>query len=89
MILLGFGQGMANGIEKEFSRNASNTIWIWSNVTSKEHKGLNPGRRIRFENENLQDILNVHNERANQKQIEQKNDRVKGIHKNSQCNYYW
>ena len=60
VILLGFGQGLANGIEKEFSRNASNTIWIWSNVTSKEYKGLNPGRRIRFENKNFQDILEVH-----------------------------
>ena len=60
VILLGFGQGLANGIEKEFSRNASNTIWIWGNVTSKEYKGLNPGRRIRFENDNFQDILEVH-----------------------------
>ncbi|WP_396590638.1 ABC transporter permease [Allomuricauda sp. R78024] len=50
VILLGFGQGMQNGIEKEFKQDATTSIWAWPGVTSKEHKGLNPGRRIRFKN---------------------------------------
>ncbi|WP_411030096.1 ABC transporter permease [Spongiimicrobium sp. 3-5] len=54
VILLGFGQGMQNGIEKEFSADASNRVWVWTRVTTKEHKGLNPGRRIQLRNENHQ-----------------------------------
>ncbi|MEL6917822.1 MAG: ABC transporter permease [Bacteroidota bacterium] len=52
VILLGFGQGMQNGIAKEFSADASNRVWVWTRVTTKEHKGLNPGRRIQLKNEN-------------------------------------
>ena len=54
VILLGFGQGMQNGIAKEFEEDASNRIVIWSEVTTKEHKGLNPGRRIQLKNENFE-----------------------------------
>ena len=52
VILLGFGQGMQNGIAQEFAADASNRIWVWTQVTTKEHKGLNPGRRIQLRNEN-------------------------------------
>ncbi len=53
VILLGFGQGMRNGIEQEFKEDASTSVWVWPGVTSKEYKGLNPGRRIQFVNENF------------------------------------
>ncbi|THV58906.1 ABC transporter permease [Flagellimonas alvinocaridis] len=53
VILLGFGQGMQNGIEREFKQDASTSVWAWPGVTSKEYKGLNPGRRIQFVNENF------------------------------------
>ncbi len=52
VILLGFGQGMQNGIAKEFEADASNRIWVWTQVTTKEYKGLNPGRPIQLRNEN-------------------------------------
>nr|WP_297787225.1 ABC transporter permease [uncultured Allomuricauda sp.] len=52
VILLGFGQGMRNGIEHEFKQDASTSVWVWPGVTSKEYKGLNPGRRIQLVNEN-------------------------------------
>ena len=51
VILLGFGQGMQNGISKEFEQDASNRISVWTGVTSKEHKGLNPGRFIQMTND--------------------------------------
>ncbi len=60
VILLGFGQGLSNGIDKEFANDASNTVWFWSNVTTKEYKGLNPGRFIQYENENFDHIINKH-----------------------------
>ena len=34
VILLGFGQGMENGISKEFQNDASNRISVWSGVTT-------------------------------------------------------
>ncbi|MBT8185903.1 MAG: ABC transporter permease [Eudoraea sp.] len=54
VILLGFGQGMQNGIEYEFEQDASTSVWVWPGVTSKEYKGLNPGRRIQLTNENYE-----------------------------------
>ncbi len=52
VILLGFGQGMQNGIAKEFEEDAATSVWIWPGVTTKQYKGLNPGRRIQLRNEN-------------------------------------
>jgi len=57
VILLGFGRGMENGIRKEFEADASNRIWVWTQVTTKEFKGLNPGRRIQMRNSNF-DYIN-------------------------------
>ncbi len=56
VILLGFGQGMQNGVAKEFAADASNRIWVWTQVTTKEYKGLNPGRPIELRNENYRFI---------------------------------
>ena len=53
VILLGFGQGMRNGIAYEFEEDASTSVWVWPGVTTKEFKGLNPGRRIQLRNENF------------------------------------
>ncbi len=50
VILLAIGQGMQNGIQKEFEGDATNRISVWTGVTSESYKGLNPGRRIRLEN---------------------------------------
>ena len=56
VILLGFGNGMQNGIEKEFQEDAITKVCAWPGVTSKEYNGLNPGRRIRFMNEDFETI---------------------------------
>lgn len=53
VILLGFGQGMQNGIAKEFAEDASSRIVVWTQVTSKEYKGMNPGRPIQLRNANF------------------------------------
>ncbi|HKL36720.1 MAG TPA: ABC transporter permease [Salegentibacter sp.] len=53
VVLLGIGEGMRNGISQEFERDAANIIYVYTGVTSKEYKGLNPGRRIRMKNEDF------------------------------------
>ena len=50
VILLGVGKGLQNGIEKQFERDAAGLIQVWSGVTTKAYKGLNPGRKIQFRN---------------------------------------
>lgn len=50
VILLGAGKGLQNGIEKQFENDAKGIIEVWSNVTTKQYKGLNPGRVIQLRN---------------------------------------
>lgn len=57
VILLGFGQGMQNGIAQEFEQDATNRIAVWTGVTTIEHKGLNPGRFIELENEDYDFLI--------------------------------
>lgn len=57
VILLGFGQGMQNGIAQEFEQDATNRIGVWTGVTSVEHKGLNPGRWIELRNEDYEILI--------------------------------
>lgn len=54
VILLGFGQGFQNGIRKEFEGDATNRVQVWTQVTTKEHNGLNPGRQIQLRNSNYE-----------------------------------
>jgi putative ABC transport system permease protein len=54
VILLGAGKGLQNGIEKQFENDAEGIIEVWSNVTTKEYKGLNPGRQIQLRNSDYQ-----------------------------------
>ena len=61
VILLGFGQGMQNGIAAEFESDAATSVWIWTQTTQKEYKGLNPGRRIQFRNEDYTTIVDKMN----------------------------
>ncbi|WP_158975578.1 ABC transporter permease [Cellulophaga sp. L1A9] len=57
VILLGFGQGMQNGIAKEFESDAASSIWIWTESTQNAYKGLNPGREIQFRNEDYATLV--------------------------------
>lgn len=57
VILLGIGEGMRNGISREFQQDAANLILVFPGMTTKEYKGLNPGRRIQLKNEDYNQIL--------------------------------
>ena len=59
IILLGAGQGLQNGVIANFESDAVNSIWIYSGRTSKEYKGLQPGRRIRFNNQDYDETLRI------------------------------
>lgn len=50
VILLGAGNGIQNGIQKQFERDAVNQISVWPGITQKEYKGLGIGREIQLHN---------------------------------------
>jgi putative ABC transport system permease protein len=54
IILLGSGKGLQNGIESGFRQDAVNTIWFGAGTTSKAYKGMQPGRRVTFTNEDYE-----------------------------------
>lgn len=48
VILLGIGEGMQNGVEVQFQRDAENKVSITGGITSMGYGGLNPGRNIQL-----------------------------------------
>jgi len=50
-LLFGVGNGLKHTFEKQFARDAQNSVYINSGRTSKPYKGLQSGRRIQFRNE--------------------------------------
>src|SRR5690554_2526478 len=61
VILLGVSQGIQNGIESSFMRDAINSIWVRSGKTSVAYKGLKPGRRIQYTTEDFNEVLRTVN----------------------------
>jgi len=56
IVLLGSGQGLANGVEYQFRDDAINSIWVFAGQTSMPYKGMQPGRRVQLTNDDHDDI---------------------------------
>lgn len=67
VILLGAGKGLQNGIEKQFENDAEGIIEVWSNTTTKEYKGLNPGRQIQLRNSDFELPVKKYNDEISKK----------------------
>ncbi len=50
VILLSASQGLQNGIKKQMGGLSTNTMFMWTNSTSKPYKGLPQGRYYNFKN---------------------------------------
>ena len=66
VILLAAGKGLENGVKKGFAGTATNTMFMWTQATSKPYEGLPLGRRYNFNNadvvalkENFPELLYV------------------------------
>ena len=57
IVLLGAGNGLGNGVRHQFNRDAVNSIWLNAGKTSVAYDGYQPGRDIRFTNEDF-DFVN-------------------------------
>lgn len=58
VILLGFSSGIQKGVKSQFAQDAESRISVWTSVTTKEYKGLNPGRYIQLHNSDYETINN-------------------------------
>lgn len=54
VILLAAGTGLENGVKRGFSGMATNTMFMWSQATSKPYKGLPKTRQFNFKNVDVQ-----------------------------------
>ena len=57
IVLLGAGQGLQNAVRASFESDAVNSIWIYPGRTSKEYKGLQPGRLTQFKNHDYSETM--------------------------------
>ncbi len=73
IILLGSGKGLQNAIDGQFREDAVNTIWFGAGTTSKAYKGMQPGRQVRFTDEDYEFVK----------------DQIKGVDKISARYYMW
>lgn len=62
IVLLGAGNGLSNGIAHNFRNMAENTVTCWSRYTTLPYKGYLPNRRIRFTEEDIPVIKQIHPE---------------------------
>jgi putative ABC transport system permease protein len=53
VILLAAGKGLENGVKKGFDGIATNTMFMWTQTTSKPYKGLPKTRRYDFRNSDV------------------------------------
>ncbi|MBS7230078.1 ABC transporter permease [Flavobacterium psychroterrae] len=53
VILLAAGKGLENGVKKDFDGIATNTMFMWSQTTSKAYKGLPKTRQYNFRNSDV------------------------------------
>jgi putative ABC transport system permease protein len=56
VILLGAGAGLQNGVAYMFRDDAVNSIWVWPGITEEPYQGLSPGRRIKLDNEDYNNV---------------------------------
>jgi putative ABC transport system permease protein len=48
VIMLGAGNGLKNGVMKDFGGTATNSFYIWTQTTTKAYKGMKPGRNFNY-----------------------------------------
>jgi len=53
ILMLGLGKGLENGARKNLADLAPRAVYVWAQRTSMPHQGLQPGRYVRFDNDDI------------------------------------
>lgn len=56
IVMLGSGKGLENGVTNDFSGFATNSVFLWSRITTKPYKGFPAGRTFNFNNQDTEAI---------------------------------
>ncbi|MEM6967112.1 MAG: ABC transporter permease, partial [Bacteroidota bacterium] len=56
VFLMGAGKGLENGVLGLFGGHARNSMYMWSQKTTKAYKGLPPGRNVRLTMDDMEAI---------------------------------
>lgn len=59
VVLLGLGTGLERGVVKSLGGMALRSVYVWSQRTSLPYKGLQPGRYVKFTNQDIATIKGV------------------------------
>ena len=59
ILMLGLGRGLENGTRKNLAGLAPHAVYVWGQRTGLPHRGLQPGRNVRFESEDIRRIAAV------------------------------
>lgn len=59
VIMLGAGNGLRNGIMKDFGGTATNSFYIWTQTTTKSYKGMKPGRNFNYNLDDYKALLQI------------------------------
>ncbi|HEV8244297.1 MAG TPA: ABC transporter permease [Polyangiaceae bacterium] len=59
IVMLGLGKGLENGTRKQLRGLAAHSVFIWGQRTSLPYHGLQPGRYLRFRNDDVDAIRRV------------------------------
>lgn len=70
VILLAAGKGLENGVKQGFGGMATNSMFMWTQVTSKPYKGHPKGRRFNFK---VDDVAAIKREVPNMKFVSPRN----------------
>jgi len=59
MVLLGLGAGLERGVVRSLGGMALQSVYVWTQRTSLPYRGLQPGRYIKFTNQDIAAIARV------------------------------
>lgn len=57
VIMLGAGNGLSNGILRQFEGTATNSFYLWTQITTKPYKGMKTGRHFNYNNNDTRVLL--------------------------------
>ncbi len=57
IVMLGSGNGLKNGVQKDFEDFATNSFFTWTQKTSMAYEGFKQGRRFNYTNDDINAII--------------------------------